>query len=167
MDELAQTAMDAVTNGSVKIVPERYAKGYLDWLGEKRDWPIGRQLWWGHRIPVWTHVCDTQEEQDLWKREFQRDPLFSKGRLAYAINPIDDNAAEIQICAVDDDAATDYARRIEAEILPGGNERQFPEWRQSDDVLDTWFSSALWPSPHSAGRPKRRNSRSSIPPARW
>src|SRR3954470_10106468 len=53
MDELAQSAMDAVTSGSVKILPERYAKGYLDWLSEKRDWPIGRQLWWGHQIPVW------------------------------------------------------------------------------------------------------------------
>ena len=56
MDELAQSAMDAVTDGRVKIIPERYAKGYLDWLSEKRDWPIGRQLWWGHRIPVWTRM---------------------------------------------------------------------------------------------------------------
>jgi valyl-tRNA synthetase len=56
MDELAQSAMDAVTDGRVKIHPERYAKGYLDWLSEKRDWPIGRQLWWGHRIPVWYHL---------------------------------------------------------------------------------------------------------------
>ena len=46
--------MDAVTSGKVKIVPERYTKTYLDWLSEKRDWPVGRQLWWGHRIPVWT-----------------------------------------------------------------------------------------------------------------
>ena len=57
MDELGpDRAMDAVTDGRVKIVPDRYAKGYLDWLSEKRDWPIGRQLWWGHRIPVWTKV---------------------------------------------------------------------------------------------------------------
>ena len=68
--------MDAVADGRVKITPDRYAKGYhdwlsekrdwpmvgscgggigfQDWLGEKSDWPIGRQLWWGHRIPVWT-----------------------------------------------------------------------------------------------------------------
>ena len=58
--------MDAVTDGRVKIMPERYAKGYLDWLGEKRDWPIGRQLWWGHRIPVWTkHVSLTTFEEAM------------------------------------------------------------------------------------------------------
>ena len=44
MDALAQSAMDAVTDGRVEIFPERYAKGYLDWLGEKRDWPVSRQL---------------------------------------------------------------------------------------------------------------------------
>ena len=53
----AQQAMDAVTSGRVNIHPERYAKSYLDWLGEKRDWCISRQLWWGHRIPIW-HCAD-------------------------------------------------------------------------------------------------------------
>ena len=57
-------AMDAVTSGRVKIHPERYAKSYLDWLGEKRDWCISRQLWWGHRIPIW-YCSDDATEADL------------------------------------------------------------------------------------------------------
>ena len=64
MDELAQEAMDAVTSGRVKIHPERYAKSYLDWLGEKRDWCISRQLWWGHRIPIWH--CDERRRSPTW-----------------------------------------------------------------------------------------------------
>ncbi len=62
----AQQAMDAVTSGRVTIHPERYAKSYLDWLGEKRDWCISRQLWWGHRIPIWH--CGTCTEHDLEPR---------------------------------------------------------------------------------------------------
>ena len=72
MDELAQSAMDAVTDGRVRIIPERYAKGYLDWLSEKRDWPIGRQLWWGHRIPVWNvRVNLTQPSADRIARRLR------------------------------------------------------------------------------------------------
>ena len=72
MDELAQSAMDAVTDGRVKIVPERYAKSYLDWLGEKRDWPVGRQLWWGHRVPIWTrHFQGISERDRIWNDALQ------------------------------------------------------------------------------------------------
>ena len=64
MDQLAQSAMDAVTDQEVKIFPERYRKGYLDWLGEKRDWPVSRQLWWGHRIPIWSQTGLSDSECD-------------------------------------------------------------------------------------------------------
>ena len=62
MEELAESAMGAVRDGRVRIVPPRYAKGYLDWLSEKRDWPVSRQLWWGHRIPIWSRTFAGPDE---------------------------------------------------------------------------------------------------------
>jgi valyl-tRNA synthetase len=115
----AQQAMDAVTSGRVKIHPERYAKSYLDWLGEKRDWCISRQLWWGHRIPIW--YCGTCTEDDL-KRTFggRDDVTWRQGESGGWL-----------VCAESD---------------PRGDELGTGHALVRDpDVLDTWFSSALWP----------------------
>jgi valyl-tRNA synthetase len=119
MDELAQDAMDAVTSGRIRIHPERYAKSYLDWLGEKRDWCISRQLWWGHRIPIW--YCSEATEEDL-QRAFA-------GRNDVAWRPAESGGW--LICS-----QTDLAPDA---LGPG------IELVQDPDVLDTWFSSALWP----------------------
>jgi valyl-tRNA synthetase len=92
MDELARPAIDVVKSGRVRFHPSRWTRVYMDWMENIRPWCISRQLWWGHRIPVWyrgsppdqeTHVGLTAPEGEGW----ERDP----------------------------------------------------------DVLDTWFSSALWP----------------------
>ena len=132
---LAQSAMDAVADGRVKIIPDRYAKGYQDWLSEKRDWPIGRQLWWGHRIPVWTKQFRGLEERDqiaaaVGKIEtaatdgsdvafqMEHDPINIEGTAYLCLR--DPNPAEL--------------REVEAQ-----------SYQREDDVLDTWFSSALWP----------------------
>jgi valyl-tRNA synthetase len=119
MDELAQPALDAVTQGAVRIFPERYAKSYLDWLGEKRDWPVSRQLWWGHRIPIW-HV-EGVAEADLEKA------FAGRGTVAWK----SDGGTGWHVCSADEELGVESV---------GGK----PLVRDPD-VLDTWFSSALWP----------------------
>jgi valyl-tRNA synthetase len=119
MEALAQTAIDAVNDGRVKFFPERYARTYLDWLGEKRDWCISRQLWWGHRIPIWYVRCD---EADL-KRAFGGRPDVAWRR--------DEENGQWLVCGLED---------LPADAL--GPKRKL---EQDPDVLDTWFSSALWP----------------------
>ena len=86
------TALEAVTSGKIRFVPERWAKIYEHWMTNIQDWCISRQLWWGHRIPVW----------------YRRD--------------------DPSVMHVGLDAPADAEN-----------------WRQDDDVLDTWFSSWLWP----------------------
>ena len=95
MDELAQPAIEVVERDEVRIAPGQWKRVYLDWMREIRPWCVSRQLWWGHRIPVW--YCDPCEETIVAEQPPER-------------------------CGA-----------------CGG------ELRQEEDVLDTWFSSALWP----------------------
>ncbi len=95
MDELAGPAIEVVERDEVRLVPEQHKRVYLEWMRNIRPWCISRQLWWGHRLPVF--YCDACEETYVAETRPER-------------------------CGA-----------------CGG------ELRQDDDVLDTWFSSALWP----------------------
>jgi valyl-tRNA synthetase len=175
--------MDAVTSGRVKITPERYAKGYLDWLAEKRDWPIGRQLWWGHRIPVWQITLQAdhyQRETGSFRESLARvaneyHTALESFASAFGIEgdlatiPSETARTIYFICARTDRAQAELAsfyRRhhparhstVTVKIEPYLDKRD-PKfsadaqlWNlialmddQVSDVLDTWFSSALWP----------------------
>lgn len=142
MDELAQSAMDAVTNNQVTITPARYAKSYLDWLSEKRDWPIGRQLWWGHRIPIWTQRFESAQE---------------RSKIDDAVRAINTQAEEkskaphsepVTFAQVQTDTKADSGV-VYLGIRDGNPEVETIAtslgFAQEEDVLDTWFSSALWP----------------------
>ena len=95
IEPLAKAALEAVKDGRIKIVPERFEKVYFNWLENIKDWCISRQLWWGHRIPVW--YCPNGH--------------MTTGRT---------DPTECATCGS-------------------------KELTQDEDVLDTWFSSGLWP----------------------
>ncbi len=96
MKPLAGPAMEAVKSGKTKFVPERFSNTYLQWLENIHDWCISRQLWWGHRIPVW--YCDDCGEVNASRSDLETCPHCGSAHI-----------------------------------------------HQDPDVLDTWFSSALWP----------------------
>lgn len=132
MADLAQSAMDAVSEERVKIFPPRYRKGYLDWLGEKRDWPVSRQLWWGHRIPIWSSAAASADERDALVAKLQSIIGPSEHEASYRVDEAADGTCEIFVCLRNE------GDHREAELEEIGFVRD-------PDVLDTWFSSALWP----------------------
>ena len=96
MEELAKPAIEAIKNGELKFVPERFDKIYLHWLENIRDWCISRQIWWGHRIPA--YYCQDCGEVVVASEAPEKCPHCG--------------------CT---------------------------HFKQDEDTLDTWFSSALWP----------------------
>ena len=123
MNEFADQAIEAVTSGKVTFHPDRYAKTYIDWLSEKRDWCVSRQLWWGHRIPIW--YCSSVTEPEL-------EAAF---------------AGRTDVTWRKTEAGSDRAGWLLSalEDLKGDELGPNHPLEQDADVLDTWFSSALWP----------------------
>jgi valyl-tRNA synthetase len=153
---LAQAAIEAVegnwksaTGRQVTFQPDpvRYAKTYLAWLEEKRDWCISRQLWWGHRIPIWKATVDqTRAAALLAKLQPHLDGEAIQARLGDvegnsvrltsedALPEMPGEQLEMMVCLLDPAAEEKYGALMDELGLV-----------QDPDVLDTWFSSALWP----------------------
>ena len=127
MEELAESAMNAVRDERVRVVPARYAKGYLDWLSEKRDWPVSRQLWWGHRIPIWSRVFPRASDWRAYAERLARDPEVQAGRVAF------------QVAAADEDPMRRRCSRAphDSAYLPAGRRR-----RADGAVRERWLCPA-------------------------
>jgi len=112
VNSLAGLALKPLLDGRLRFIPERYAKTYQSWLENLRDWPISRQLWWGHRIPIWyCQKCEKTTSLRLGSTS------LTTGRSGQA--GLEDPTS-CEKCGSD-------------------------SLVQDPDVLDTWFSSALWP----------------------
>ncbi|RME37500.1 MAG: hypothetical protein D6788_09355 [Planctomycetota bacterium] len=128
------------------MFPPRYAKSYLDWLGEKRDWCISRQLWWGHRIPVWQRASSGKEHNDD-ADDNQVARLLAEGRIA-SLSTQEPSAPFAETAG---DGPAPSASAVEYVCVRDGGDTEAVEaleragFTQDPDVLDTWFSSALWP----------------------
>jgi valyl-tRNA synthetase len=116
MKELAKMAEIPVKKGKIKFHPKSFEKGYFNWLKNIKDWCISRQIWWGHRLPVW--YCQTGRISNF------KFPISKQEK-------IKNSAAEKFIISTKKPKKCPFCGDCQME--------------QSADVLDTWFSSALWP----------------------
>ena len=116
---LAEPAIRAVEDGRIRIIPEGWINNYLGWMRDIKDWCISRQIWWGHQIPAW--YCERCNQAFIHKQT-------------------NETGAVTRITLLQ--GATAVVARSAPTVCPqcGGQ-----QWLRDPDVLDTWFSSGLWP----------------------
>jgi len=159
-ETLAKPAIEAVRSGAIDIVPKSWEKTYFNWMENIQPWCVSRQLWWGHQIPAWYGPSiDNPSERVVFVADNEAE-AFAKASEYYqkAWNPgegmsISIFGSEAEMNAFSSSLPTSTKSEIESDLgatisdsdLPTENQNKvFGIWRDPD-VLDTWFSSALWP----------------------
>ncbi|MDP2676826.1 MAG: valine--tRNA ligase [bacterium] len=138
MKDLAQRAIEEVESGRIVFHPKRWEKVYFDWLKNIKDWTISRQIWWGHQLPVWYCMQD------------------QTGRISNSQFPISKPMSKNENLKLSAEGGSAFGGKIENSsadeqfMVSLKKPEQCPfcghcKMEQSADVLDTWFSSALWP----------------------
>jgi valyl-tRNA synthetase len=158
MAPLAEPALEVVRDGTIEFFPARFANTYLDWLGEKRDWPISRQLWWGHRIPVWTRQMSWSEWVDGPATRLAAFFLSNSDPICCRIVTEGGATLDFVKWAASNDRSTVERVTWYVSFAPAPRRADLLDeceltdsmlkeygFVQDPDVLDTWFSSALWP----------------------
>ncbi|WP_031553888.1 valine--tRNA ligase [Parvularcula oceani] len=169
-EKMAGPAIEAVRSGKTRFVPENWDKTYYQWMENIEPWCISRQLWWGHRVPVWYGPSlrksmgkPSSDALEQWKRgELSMEDMLMSGEGPERMIP--DHGTKKVFCAESSEKAfammreyypTDYqigtveleGRSIDDivhQLAEKGRPNLIPVY-QDEDVLDTWFSSALWP----------------------
>lgn len=151
-DKIVQPAIDAVRSGEVTILPEQDRKVYFHWLENIEPWCISRQLWWGHQIPVWygpeinkelseePYVVGT--DQTVWLSYLDK-KAFCAADYETAKGDMIDSYGDLEVIVVESQYEA-IVRTGNAKRDTNNNPLQVFVWRDPD-VLDTWFSSGLWP----------------------
>jgi valyl-tRNA synthetase len=130
IQSLATPAIRAVETGQIRIIPEGWKNNYLGWMRQIKDWCISRQIWWGHQIPAWyCRTCNKDhllETSPAVEETVEGDPFPGKNTMS---------------CFITSKAKPIVSRTSPQSCPTCGGTNLF----QDPDVLDTWFSSALWP----------------------
>ena len=147
-EKLAVKPIEAVKNGDVEIIPKAWEKTFFNWMENIQPWCVSRQLWWGHRIPAWfgpkKKPEDAPENDISWTQDEEVFVAENKAELTNKVREYYGSEREIFI----HDTTEDYLEWDSA-LSSGLSDEKLQRDKihiyRDEDVLDTWFSSALWP----------------------